>query len=56
MEYIEGPPLTGPLLVDRTLRIENLSAESMPLAIGFNPSYQIPGVPRGASIIRGPAN
>jgi len=35
--------------------VSNLSREAMPLAIGFHPYYQIPGVPRDQWMLRMPA-
>lgn len=46
-------------LADGTLEVKttvsNLSAEAMPIAIGFHPYYQIPDVPRDQWILRMPA-
>jgi aldose 1-epimerase len=38
-----------------TLTVINLSAEAMPIAIGFHPYYQIPGVPRDQWVAHIPA-
>jgi aldose 1-epimerase len=37
------------------IAVSNLSAQSMPLAVGFHPYFSIPGIPRDEWILRNPA-
>jgi aldose 1-epimerase len=53
-EYEMTYRLSGGSLEVRTT-VSNLSAESMPLAIGFHPYYRIPGIPRDQWILHIPA-